>query len=140
MNPLLDQTGPPRFDEIRAEHVGPAVAELIRELEAELEQIEERVQPSWEDLVEPLERLGDRLGFSWGLVGHLMAVRNSEELRAAYEEVQPQLVAFSMRVAQSRAIYDSYRQAASRARAVSGRRDRRTKPGEKAASAGSRPA
>ena len=61
--------------------------------------------PRGRGLVEPLERLGDRLRVTWGIVGHLMGVKNSETLRAAYEDVQPAVVQFFMRLGQSQAIY-----------------------------------
>jgi oligopeptidase A len=51
--------------------------------------------------------MGDRLGFSWGIVGHLMGVKNSDVLRKAYEEVQAEVVAFGLRSGQSRPIYDA---------------------------------
>jgi oligopeptidase A len=56
-------------------------------------------------VVEPLEHLNDRLGLAWGTVGHLMGVRNSDELRKAHEEVQPAVVTFSLRVGQSQPVY-----------------------------------
>jgi len=31
------------------------------------------VQPTWQGLVEPLERVVDRLGRAWGAVNHLKA-------------------------------------------------------------------
>lgn len=44
--------------------------------------------PSWPGLVEPLERLGDKLSVAWGTISHLKAVKDSKELRDAVEEVQ----------------------------------------------------
>ena len=57
-------------------------------------------------MIEPLEMLGDRMQRVWGTVGHLMGVKNSDALRAAHDEVQADVVTFSLRVAQSRALYD----------------------------------
>ena len=108
-NPLLDQSGLPRFDRIRIEHVVPGMKALLGELEAELHAVEKSIEEtdaSWEALIEPLERIGDRLGYSWGIVGHLMGVQNSDELRAVQEEMQPAVVAFGLRQGQSRVIYD----------------------------------
>src|SRR4051794_33080562 len=88
-NPLLDLTGPPRFDAITPEHVVPGMRALLAELGAELERLEVSATPTWDGVVDPLERLGDRLGRTWGTVGHLMGVRNSDAMRAAHETVQP---------------------------------------------------
>ena len=106
MNPLREASDLPRFDRIRPAHVEPAIRELLEELEQELSLVERLAAPTWPALVEPLERIGDRLARAWGVVGHLMAVRNSEELRRAYESVQPDVVRFSIRLAQSPALYD----------------------------------
>jgi oligopeptidase A len=78
---------------------------LLGELETELQQLEDCLQPTWSGLVEPLERLGDRLSRTWGVIGHLMGVQNSDVLRQAYQEVQGEVVQFSLRLGQSPAIY-----------------------------------
>ena len=106
-NPLLEPGNYPAFDRIGPEHVAPAVRQVLDDLGAELENLEAHAQPTWEGLVEPLERLGDRLRVTWGIVGHLMGVKNSEELRAAYEEMQPAVVQFSMRLGQSQALFQA---------------------------------
>ena len=108
-NPLLDDFLLPPFDRIRPEHVEPAMHELLARLGDELARLEQHVQPTWESAVLPLEELGDRLGRVWGVVVHLMGVRNSTELRAAHERVQPDVVAFSLRLGQSRPLYEALR-------------------------------
>lgn len=108
-NPLLICEGLPPFDQIEAEHVLPAITQLLTELEQELQALETDVQPTWTGLVEPLEQLGDRLSWSWGIVGHLMGVKNSPELRGAYEAGQPKIVEFITRLSQSRPIYETYK-------------------------------
>ena len=104
-NPLLQPSVFPHFDLIRPEHVVPAMQQLLAELDTALQHLEAHTQPTWEGLVEPLEQLTDRLSVTWGIVGHLMGVKNSEELRQAHQTVQPEVVQFSMRLGQSPAIY-----------------------------------
>lgn len=53
-----------------------------------MEQLERTVEPSWPKLVEPLEKIVDRLSVVWGIVNHLKSVKDSTELRSAIEEVQ----------------------------------------------------
>jgi len=108
-NPLLEAGDLPRFDAIRPEHVEPAVRALVDELSRELDRVEAEARPTWEGVVEPLERIADRLQQVWGVVGHLLGVRNSDALRRAHEAVQPEVIAFGIRLVQSRPVYDALR-------------------------------
>ncbi len=107
-NPLLDERGLPRFDEIESEQIEPGMRALLVELERELDALEREVLPSWAGAVEPLERISDRLGTRWGIVGHLLGVKNGTALRAAHEAVQPEVVRFGIRLAQSRPLYEAF--------------------------------
>ena len=106
-NPLLVLEGLPRFNEIEPEHIKPAVKSLLEQSEAGLRKIESEAQPSWEGLMQPLEELDYPWERSWGSVGHLLGVRNTPELREAYESVLPEIVAFSLSVRQSKPIYEA---------------------------------
>ncbi|MGK7933246.1 MAG: M3 family peptidase, partial [Microcystaceae cyanobacterium] len=108
-NPLLIGKGLPPFDEIKPEQVIPAVNQLLTELDQQLNELETNLTPTWETLVEPLTALGERLSWTWGIIGHLMGVKNSPELREAYEAVQPQLVQFSNKLSQSKVIYQGFK-------------------------------
>jgi oligopeptidase A len=105
-NPLLQPaTKLPAFDEILPEHVVPGIGALVKEVEGMLDALEREVRPDWDALVDPIERMQDRLGFGFGIVDHLMAVRNSPPLREAYDQVEPEVVKLLTRVGQSRPIY-----------------------------------
>jgi len=108
-NPLLAYGGLPPFDRIEPEQLVPAVRHLLAQLTAELERVEADARPSWSAVMEPLARMGDRLGFTWGVVGHLMGVMNSDALREAFERVQSEVVSFGLRQGQSRPIYAALR-------------------------------
>lgn len=108
-NPLLKGSGLPPFGEMKPEHVVPAFNQLLAELDEELATIEAHVEPTWSGLVEPLEKLTQRLNWSWGVVNHLMGVKNSSELREAYETVQPLVVQFSNKLSQSQPIYNAFK-------------------------------
>lgn len=109
-NPLLVGQGLPPFDQIQPQQVVPAMTQLLQELHQDLETLEANLTPTWSGLVDPLEHLEDRLSWSWGIVGHLMGVKNSPELREAYETVQPQIVEFINRLSQSRPLYEAFKQ------------------------------
>ena len=105
-NPLLrPATTLPAFDEIGPEHVVPGIRALVKEVEGMLEALERDVNPGWDSLVDPIERMQDRLGFGFGIVDHLMSVRNSPPLREAYDEVEPEVVKLLTRIGQSQPIY-----------------------------------
>jgi len=64
---------------------------ILNEQEGELDELEKTVEPTWPKLVEPLEKIVDKLTVVWGMVNHLKAVQDSTELRSAIEEVQVSL-------------------------------------------------
>ncbi len=108
-NPLLQGTGLPPFAEIKPERVVPAFNQLLAELDQQLATLETNIQPTWSGLVEPLEKLTERLTWSWGAVNHLMGVKNSPELREAHEIVQPLVVQFINKLGQSQPIYNAFK-------------------------------
>ena len=89
-NPLLSLEGPPRYVDVRPEHVEPAIRARIREVEAALERAVAPGTPrTWRDVVDPLDRADEALDRAWGPVEHLNAVMNSEALREVYRTVKP---------------------------------------------------
>jgi oligopeptidase A len=107
-NPLLAGQGLPAFDQIQPGLIVPGMTQLLQELARELTELEAQIAPTWEKLVEPLTRIEERLSWSWGVIGHLMGVKNSPELRQAYETVQPQVVEFISRLSQSKPVYEAF--------------------------------
>ena len=108
-NPLLIGKGLPPFKEIKAEHVVPAMTQILKELDEGVSKLEENVTPTWSGLVEPLTEIEERLNWSWGIVGHLMSVKNSPELREAYEKMQPEIVKFYSKLSQSKPLYETFK-------------------------------
>src|SRR6202034_4054476 len=113
-NPLLEDSPLPRFDAIRPEHVKPAISHLIAEQRARVAQIELTPEPTFKTVVEPLEELRHRLSRVWSPIGHLNAVMNSEQLRAAYNACLPILSEYQTDLAQSERLYRAYAQIAAR--------------------------
>lgn len=108
-NPLLIGKGLPPFAQIETAQVVPGITQLLEELQQELATLEQTAIPTWKGLVEPLTQIEERLGWSWGIVGHLMGVKNSPELRDAYETVQPHLVQFANQLSQSKPLYKAFK-------------------------------
>ncbi|RAL50590.1 hypothetical protein DM860_014532 [Cuscuta australis] len=108
-NPLLKDFYFPPFDLIAASHVRPGIRALLKRLEGELEELERTVEPTWSKLVEPLEKIVDRLTVVWGAVNHLKSVKDNPEIRSAIEEVQPEQVSFALRLGQSKPMYNAFK-------------------------------
>lgn len=104
-NPLLAYRDAPRFRDIQPTHACPAIRAILETSEAQLVALEADTQPSWEGLMLPLYRMMEPLGYAWGLITHHLAVMNSEEWREAHKALQPDVVAFSLRVSQSDALF-----------------------------------
>jgi oligopeptidase A len=109
-NPLLIGSGLPPFQEIKAEHVVPAIEQILATVNTEFTELEQNLVPTWEGLIEPIDHLSEKLTWAWGAVGHLMGVKNSDELRTAYEQIQPEVVKFFMRLGQSQPLYQAMKQ------------------------------
>ena len=112
-NPLLIGHGLPPFPDILPEHVIPAITAIISEVDIALTNLETSLaangNPAWSDVVDPLEKIAERIGWSWGCVEHLLSVKNSQELRDAHKEVQPKVIEFYNRFSQSQSIYQAYK-------------------------------
>ncbi len=108
-NPLLDFSGLPRFNEIRPEHAGPAIAQLLAEAREAVGRAETVADPDWDSFVAPLEDATERLWRAWGQVGHLNAVVNTPELREAYNANLPEISRFSSELGQNLALFGQYR-------------------------------
>ena len=110
VNPLLDFSGLPRFAEIRPEHVAPAIDALLGEARATIARVATvSGPPTWDSFVQPLSETLDRLDRAWTQVGHLNAVVNTLQLRAAYNENLPRVTAFYTELAQDERLFARYR-------------------------------
>jgi oligopeptidase A len=119
-NPLLDFSGLPRFEDIRAEHVGPAVDDLVAEGKRAIERLTAQdAAPAWENFVEPLDDANERLARAWTQVAHLNAVVNSPALRDAYNAALPKVTQYFSEQGQDQRLHAAFKSiAASRAYAA----------------------
>ncbi|MBP8006969.1 MAG: oligopeptidase A, partial [Burkholderiales bacterium] len=109
-NPLLDDSGLPRFASIRAEHVAPAVDRILADARATVERVAtDPREPSWASVAEPLADALERLHRAWGAVRHLNAVVNTPELRDAYNGNLGKITSFYTDLGQDERLYAKYR-------------------------------
>ena len=83
--PLLAGHGLPDFAAITTDQVEQAIPHLLAELHGELTELETRLDArladgsplGWAEVMDPLQHLGERLRWSWGVVSHLNGVCNT---------------------------------------------------------------
>jgi oligopeptidase A len=109
-NPLLDTTGLPLFDQIKPEHVSPAMDVLLAESEAALAQVTSPdVAADYDALSLLLDVPTERMGRAWGAVGHLNAVADTPELRAVFNNNIARLTEFYTRLGSDERLYAKYK-------------------------------
>src|SRR6478752_8972561 len=109
-NPLLVTDGLPLFDQIRPEHVAPAIDELLADSEAALEAVVAPDFPAdWKALSTRLDCTTERLTRAWGVVSHLNGVADTPELRAAYNAALPKVTEFWTRLGSDERLYAKYK-------------------------------
>ena len=109
-NPLLYLAGLPKFNELKPEHVGPALDSLLADGRVLIEALATSIDiPTWQNFALKLEDLDEKVSRAWSQVGHLNAVMNSPELREAYNDNLAKLTDFYSDLAQDERLYAKYR-------------------------------
>jgi oligopeptidase A len=109
-NPLLDFSGLPKFDQVQASHVTPAIKHLLEQGRMMLESLATGADaPTWDNFVRPMEDIEERISRAWSQVSHMNAVVNSPELREAYNACLPKLSDFYSDLSQDERLYAKYR-------------------------------
>ena len=109
-NPLLNFSGLPKFDQIRAEHVEPAIDHLIVSSRNCIDELAiSNDVPTWANFAKPLEDIEEMLSRAWSQVGHMNSVVNSPELREAYNASLPKLTDFYSDLGQDERLYAKFR-------------------------------
>ena len=111
-NPLLQFTGLPRFDAIRAEHIKPAIEQVLHEnrllVAALTADPGNRQEPDWNSLIQPLDEAEDRLDKVWSTASHLNGVMNTPAIRAAYEDCQSLVTEYYAELGQNVALFECF--------------------------------
>jgi oligopeptidase A len=128
-NPLLDigATGPRLpFDQIRAEHVRPAIDALLTESRAAIRAIASGKGETYDAVLGALERSTEKLSRAAGVVSHLESVATTPALREAETAVKPLLSAFYSSIALDAELWQAIKHYAATpdAKALTGARKR----------------
>jgi oligopeptidase A len=94
-NPLVEPSFPVPFDQIKAEHIEPAIAELLGAMQTRIGRLGDPATPkTYEDVLLGLDRATEPLDYAMALVRHLESVVTTPALRAAHNNVQGPVSAF----------------------------------------------
>ena len=109
-NPLLHFAGLPKFNEVKPEHISPAIDSLLTEGRTLIESLATSADaPTWNNFALKLEDHSEKLGRAWSQVGHMNAVVNSPELREAYNENLAKLTDYGSDLSQDERLYAKYK-------------------------------
>ena len=110
-NPLLDFSGLPKFDQVQASHVTPAIDKLLGDGRVLLQKLgTDSHPPTWDNFASRLEDLEEHISRAWSQVSHMNAVVNSPELRESYNANLPKLTAFYADLSQDERLYAKFRE------------------------------
>jgi len=115
-NPLLamlqpDASGQPQlppFVHIKPVHVEPAIDQILKDNRLQLEDLLKQKKFSWDNFIQPLEEMADRLQRVWSPVSHMNSVVNSDALREAYNKCLPKLSEYSTELGQNEKLFQVY--------------------------------
>ena len=108
-NPLLEFQDLPPFSQILPDHVEPAIDQLLADSKQQIDDLVTSTHHySWENFIQPLEEIQDRINKVWSPVSHLNSVMNNEALRTAYNNCLAKITAFHTDLSQDKRIYKGY--------------------------------
>ena len=106
MNPFCKVVDFPDFPAMTPAAAEKALPKLLSDAKAAVDKLEKTAMPTWDGFVRPLDDATRTLWYAWGLVKHFLSVLNNDGWRKVQERFQQDVVAFSLRVGQSRRFYE----------------------------------
>jgi oligopeptidase A len=108
-NPLLEKQSLPDFKQIKTEHILPAIEAILSESKQAIDSLlDSNSAYTWENFIEPMEKIDQRLSEAWSPVGHMHSVIDSDELRLAYDACLPLLSEYSTEMGQNRKLFKAF--------------------------------
>ncbi len=106
MNPFYKISDFPDFPAMTPAAAEEALPKLLADAKRAVDELEKSAKPTWDGFVVPLQDATRTLWYAWGLVRHFLSVLNNDDWRKMQERFQQDIVAFSLRIGQSRRFYD----------------------------------
>jgi len=108
-NSLLKETPFIEFNKINTGDIKEAVETVINTNKKTLIEILSLENKTWNNFIDPLEELENRLSNLWSPVRHLNSVLSTDELRVVYEECITLLTEYSTDLSQNSDLYKAYK-------------------------------
>jgi oligopeptidase A len=95
----------PAFDAFDVSTVEANLDDLLAECRQTVSDVAQETTPTWQSVIEPLDKVHNRLSLFWSPVSHLNSVKNSAELREVYKACLPKLSAYYTELGQNAELY-----------------------------------
>src|SRR5579872_4979986 len=107
-NPLVAERLPVAFDRVKAEHIEPAVALLLEQMNRRLADLTSpRIPRTYQDILLGLDQMTEPLDFAMAVTRHLESVATYPEFRAAFNAVQGPVSQFYTSIALNERLWDA---------------------------------
>ena len=106
-NPILEQIDLPVFDQIKAEHIYPAITTIVNENKTKIKEIEDYDTSKIDyKFVDELSLLDYKLSNAWSQIGHLNSVMNSDLYRGEYNKCRELITDYYSNLSQNTKIFN----------------------------------
>lgn len=103
---MTTQTKLPIFSTLDLDQIEPQLDALLTKNRAQLKSLlAQKTQPSFDNLMQPIEEMDDALQNLWAPVSHLHGVADSEKLRTVYKNCLVKLSDYQMEIMQNTALF-----------------------------------
>ncbi len=111
---LLHHEELPKFTQFNVNEVEEDITFLLNNLEKDFYQLETKISQQtttssgkelYNLVIDEMEKVEHPLGFAWGIISHLLSVKNDEKLREIYEKLQPKIIELNNKMSQSHIVY-----------------------------------
>lgn len=106
LNPLIGHKGLPSFLSIKPTHIPEVITYLQKESDKYIEYMESRDSLSLDEFMLASDKLDFIFQQSWAPISHLTSVKNSDDLRKAYEVSLPKVIEMGLKLEQNTKIYE----------------------------------
>ena len=107
-NSLLQPSDFPTFSLFSINEVRPAIDQILADCRQLKDELLAKEKYTWFDFIHPMEVAEDKLSKAFGTISHLNAVKNTPELREAYQYCAQKISEYATDAAQDRRLLKAY--------------------------------